>query len=55
MLVISREISFRDGEGLGLPGDASVEAGVLDGNGHAGGDELEQALVLLGEEGGCSD
>ncbi len=41
-----------DGEGLGLAGDAGVEAGVFDGDGHAGGDELEQALVLVGEEGG---
>ena len=38
-----------DGEGLGLAGDAGVEAGVLDGDGHAGGDELEEALVLEGE------
>ena len=41
-----------DGEGLGLAGDAGVEAGVFDGGGHAGGDELEQALMLMGEEGG---
>lgn len=38
-----------DAERLGLAGDASVEAGVLDGDGHAGGDELEQALVFKGE------
>ena len=41
-----------DCEGLSLAGDAGVEAGVLDGDGHAGGDELEQALVVFGEEGG---
>ena len=41
-----------DGEGLGLAGDAGVEAGVFDGDGHAGGDELEEALVVGGEEGG---
>jgi len=40
-----------DGEGLGLAGDAGVEAGVLDGDGHAGGDELEEAQVLEGEVG----
>ena len=39
-----------DGEGFGLAGDAGVEAGVFDGDGHAAGDELEQALVLVGEE-----
>jgi hypothetical protein len=38
-----------DAEGLGLAGDAGVKAGVLDGDGHAGGDELEEALVLHGE------
>ena len=37
-----------DGEGLGLAGDAGVEACVLDGGGHAGGDEFEEALVLDG-------
>jgi hypothetical protein len=42
----------KDGEGLGLAGDAGVEAGVLDGDCHAGGGELKQALVVLGEEGG---
>jgi len=41
-----------DGEGLGLAGDAGVEAGIFDGGGHAGGDELKEALVLGGEEGG---
>ena len=41
-----------DGEGLGLAGDAGVEAGVLDGDGHAGGDEFEQSLMIRGEEGG---
>ncbi len=38
-----------DAEGLGLAGDAGVEAGVLDGDGHAGSDEFEEALVLEGE------
>ena len=33
-------------------GDAGVEAGVLDGDGHARGGEFEQALVLLSEVGG---
>ena len=41
-----------DGEGLGLSGDAGVEAGVFDSDGHAGGDELEEALVIGGEVGG---
>ena len=41
-----------DGEGLGLAGDAGVEAGVFNGDGDAGGDELEEALVVDGEEGG---
>ena len=40
------------GEGLGLAGDAGVEAGVLDGDGDARGDELEQALMLGGEVAG---
>ncbi len=40
------------GEGLGLAGDAGVEARVLDRDGHARGGEFEQALVLFGEEGG---
>ncbi len=48
---LARDV-VEDGEGLGLAGDAGVEARVLDGDGHAGGDELEQALVLVGEEGG---
>ncbi len=43
-----------DGESLGLAGDAGVEAGVFDGDGHAGGHELEEALVVGGEEGGCT-
>ena len=38
-----------DAEGLGLAGDAGVETGVLDGDGHARGDELEEALMLEGE------
>ncbi len=38
-----------DGEGLGLAGDAGVEAGVLDGDGHAGGDEFEQSTMLVRE------
>ena len=42
-----------DAEGLGLAGDAGVEAGVLDGDGHAGGDELEEALVFGGEVAEC--
>ena len=41
-----------DGEGLGLAGDAGVEAGVFDGDGHARGDEFEQALMVGGEEAG---
>ncbi len=41
-----------DGEGLRLAGDAGVEAGVFDGDGHARGGEFEQALVLVGEVGG---
>jgi len=38
-----------DAEGLGLAGDAGVESGVLDGDGHAGGDEFEEALMLESE------
>jgi len=38
-----------DGEGLGLAGDAGVEAGVLDGDGHARGHQFEQAPVLVRE------
>src|SRR5882757_9458289 len=38
-----------DAEGLGLAGDAGVEAGVFYGDGHAGGDELKEALVFKGE------
>ena len=41
-----------DGEGLGLAGDAGVEACVLDGDGHSRGDKLEETLVLGGEEAG---
>ena len=48
---LARDV-VEDGKGLGLAGDAGVEAGVFDRDGHAGGDELEQALVLVGEEGG---
>jgi hypothetical protein len=48
---LARDV-IEDAEGLGLAGDAGVEAGVLDGDGHAGGDELEEALVLVGEVGG---
>ena len=35
-----------DAEGLGLARDAGVETGVLDGDGHAGADELQEALVF---------
>ncbi len=52
MLVISREISLSTVEGLRLAGDAGVEAGVLDGDRHARGDELEQALMFVGEVAG---
>ena len=38
-----------DGEGLGLAGDAGVEAGVLNGLGDAGGGEGEQVEVLGAE------
>jgi hypothetical protein len=36
-------------EGLSLPGDACIEAGVLYGDRHARGNELEKALMLDGE------
>ena len=39
----------QNGEGLRLAGDAGVKAGILDGDGHARGDQFEQALVLGGE------
>ena len=38
-----------DAQGLGLAGDAGVESGVLDGDGHAGCDELKEALVFESE------
>ncbi len=41
-----------DCEGFCLAGDRGVEAGVLDGDGHAGGYQFEQALVVRGEERG---
>ena len=37
---------------MSLAGDAGVESGVFDGDGHAGGDEFEEALVLEGEVAG---
>ena len=38
-----------DAERLGLARDAGVEAGILDRDGHAGGDQLEQTLVFQRE------
>ena len=48
---LARDV-VEDTERLGLAGDAGVEACVLDGDGHAGGDEFEQALMLECEVGG---